>query len=349
MTSSPGTHAAALALIAAAGLPAFAGATSLSDCPYATGYAEQVIDVDDFDYDSDWLPVDSPIQVRLVIHAGNTISIDMFGDAIYDWSDGRVVLEGQPDMGTYEVDLGLNITSSIRFDILGIEWEGEVGEPIEFLVEDTVPFLPYLLPGNPDSPLEVTTEVERQTVIDYEAVDLLVASAALQVGISGNLNTWFETTRVTVIPDGIDGGVAELLAYDEPLPLALPDVAPLEHATAQAQLEGDIVFTPDLHAWPTVIVDVLGSEYTLAEFDIPIELPSVEDSWLFQPEPLDFERPEPPEPMDSGDTGGLDDTASGDDDDDKSGCGCAVNGRSGAAWMGMAWLLLGAALIRRRR
>ncbi len=339
---------APLAALLLLGLPGAALATTTSESPYTTGYAEQVIDVDDFDYDSDWQPADSPIQVRLVIHAGNTISIDMLGDAIYDWSDGTVVLEGQPEMGFYEVDLGLDIASYLRFDIMGIEWEGEVGDPIEFMVEDLVSFLPYLLPGNPSSPLEVTTEVEKQLVVDYQAIDLLVASASLQVSISGKLDTWFETTVVTVTPHEVDGGVAELVAYDEPQPLALLDVEPLEIAGADAQLSGDIVFEPDLHAWPTVVVEVLGSEYVLAEFDIPIDLPIVEDTWLFEPEELRFERPEPPEPVDTGDTGLDDDTGTGDDEDDEPGrCGCTAGATGGA--LGLGWLLLGLAAVRRRR
>ncbi len=330
----------------ALGLASPAAAETTSTSPYSTAFAEQVIDVDDYDYDSDWQPADSAIQVRLVVHAGNTISLDMDGDAIYDWSDGTVVLEGLPELGWYAVDLGLFIASYLRFDLMGIEWEGEVGDPIEFLVEDLVDFQPYLLPGNPDSPLDVTTEVEKQTVIDYSAVDIVVASASLQVAISGNLNTWFETTSVTVVPDAIDGGEALLELYAEPVPLMLLDVEPLDSATASAQLEGDVVFTPDLHAWPTVVVDILGSEYILAEFDIPIELPVVEDTWLFDPEPLSFERPEQPDPVDSGDT-----SEPGDDTGTPLGvehkrCGCATS--AGAAGLGLAWLLLGAVALRRR-
>jgi MYXO-CTERM domain-containing protein len=343
-------HAAAfacgLAALALSAAPAAAETTSVS--PYWTGYAEQVIDVDDYDYDSDWQPADSPIQVRLVVHAGNTIGLDMVGDALFDWSDGTVWIEAEPAMGSYEVDLGLFIGSYIRFDIMGIEWEGEVGDPIEFQVTDLVDFEPYLLPGNPDSPLDITTEVERQNVIDYDALDLYVASASLMVDLSGSLNTWFETTAVTVIPDGVDGGVASLEAYREPESLALQDVEPLEYADAQAQLEGDVVFTTDLHAWPSVVVDVLGTEYTLAEFDIPIELPAIEDHWIFDVEALSFQRPEPPpEPEDTGETG-EDDDGDGDGGDDE-GCGCAGAGHPGGGLLALAWLALGGALVSRRR
>jgi uncharacterized protein (TIGR03382 family) len=335
-------QAAAGGLIAALLLAPPARAETESASPYWTGYAEQVIDVDDYDYDSDWQPADSPIQVRLVVHAGNTISLEMLGDALYDWNAGEVWLEAEPAMGSYEVDLGLFIGSYLRFDILGIEWEGEVGEPIEFQITDLVDFEPYLLPGNPDSPLDLTTEVERQTVIDYDALDLYVASASLRVDLSGSLNTWFETTAVTVIPAELDGGAATLEAYREPGPMALLEVEPLEYADAQAQLEGDVVFTTDLHAWPSVVVDLLGTEYTLAEFDIPIELPSIEDHWIFDPEPLSFQRPEPPpEPEDSGEAG-----SDQDEEEGKERCGCAA--RTGPP-LALAWLLLGVALISRRR
>jgi MYXO-CTERM domain-containing protein len=332
----------AVAALSGALLCGPATASELSVSPYATGYAEQVIDVDDFDYDSDWQPADSPIQVRLVIHAGNTISIDMLGDAVYDWSDGTVVLEGQPELGSYELDLGLGITSSLRFDLMGIEWEGELGEPIDFTIYDLVGFEPYLLPGNPSSPLDVTTEVEKQNVVEYDAIDIYVAAATLRVDISGSLNTWFETALVELVPLGVDGGVAQLVVHAEPQPLALPDVEAKEWADATAQLTGDIVFTPDLHAWPSVVVEIFGTEYTLAEFDIPIELPSVEDTWIFGPAELSFQRPEPPEPQD---TGSAADTGEDDPDGKEPRCGCGTPGAGGA---GLAWLLLGLVALRRR-
>lgn len=335
----------ALPALALLGLALPAAASTTSSSPYATGWVEQVIDVDDFDYDSDWQPADSPIQVRLVIHAGNTIAIDMVGEAVYAWSDGTVVLEGLPDDGLYTVDLGLSITSSLRFDLMGIQWEGEVGDPIDFTVEDLATFQPYLLPGNPDSPLDVTTDVEKQTVVDYNALDLYLASASLRVDLSGSLRTWFETVLVTVTPTDADG-TASLVEAALPEPLGLAPVEPGETATATAQLEGDVLFEPDLHAWPSVIVEVFGTEYTLAEFDIPIDLPVVEDRWIFEPEPLAFERPEDPAPDDTGEPGDPDDTGLP-DGVGKPGCGCTGAGPAGA--LGLAWLAGLAVLSARRR
>ena len=311
--------------------PALATDTALS--PYITSYEEQVLDVDDYDYDSDWVPEDSSIQVRLEVHAGNTIAIFMDGDAVYDWDAEAIDLEGALDGGLFELDLGLTITSSLRFDILGYGWEGEVGEPIDWWVYDEALFLPYLLEGNPDRPLEVYTEVPKETVVEYTAIDLYVASGTLRVDVSGELDTVFATNSVTVTP--LDGGEDALLVTEgtgTPLVFAEGEDA----AEAEAQLEGDVQFTPSLSAWPSVVIDLFGSEYTLAEFEVPLDMPAVEDVWTFEPEWLGFERPVPEdEHDDTADEGAGDDTGaieSGGKD-----CGCASTNRGVG---GLGWGLL---------
>ncbi|MFH1466761.1 MAG: MYXO-CTERM sorting domain-containing protein [Pseudomonadota bacterium] len=328
------------ALLVALLTPGPLGAAEPASSPFETAYSEQVLDFDNFDYDSDWQPADSPIQVRLVAHLGNTIAIDMSGDALYDWDAAQVWLEGTQDGGFFSLDMGLEITVSLKFDILGIQYEGEVGDPVSFLVQDEASFDPYLLEGDPDRPLIVQTDVEKQNVVEYEAVDLYVASATVRVDVSGTLWTEFASDTVTVTP--ADGGAAVVVdAEPDPFPLAFAEAALEVPAEAEAQLEGQILFTPELTAWPSVVVDLLGTEYTLAEFELPIDLGEAAATWLFDPEPLSFARPAPaPE-----DTGGPDDSGAGGPTVGE-GCGCAAGGAGGLLAGLLA--LLGAAARRRR-
>ncbi len=309
---------------------------------YTTSFEEQVLDVDDYDYDSDWVPEDSSIQVRLEVHAGNTIAILMDGDAVYDWAGQAIDLEGALDGGLFEMDLGLTITSSLRFDLLGYEWEGEVGEPIDWWIFDEAWFQPYLLEGNPDRPLEVYTEVPKETVVEYTAIDLYVASGTLRVDVSGEIDTVFATTSVTATP--MDGGEpAVLVSEGSGTPLAFVESEDL--AEAEAQLEGDIAFSPSLSAWPSVVIDLFGTEYTLAEFELPLDLPAIEDVWVFEPEWLGFERPEPDDEI--GDTGDEDDT--GEVVTGGKTCGCASSSGGAGSLIGGLLFVLGLACVSRRR
>ena len=315
---------------------------------YDTGYLEEVFDVENFDFDSDWIPAGSPIQVRLQIHAGNTLAIEMTGDATYDWDIQQLALWGDASGGLFTMDLGLTVTTSMRYDILGNQWEGVVGDPFEFWLNDSATFLPYLLEGNPDRPLVLSSEIEPQTIIDYPAVDVGIASASILIDISGVLDSAFAANQVTMTP--LDGGPAVDVVADETLvPLTFADGdGPAE---AQAQLAGDITFDSTVSLWPSVVVTLLMIDYELVQFELPLDLPGIDETWTFEPEIVTFERPEP----ESDDDDDEDDDSTDDDDntdeytaenESVNGCNCTVDPRPPSAAMA---LVVGLAILWRRR
>ena len=115
---------------------------------------------------------------------------------------------------------------------------------------------------------------------------------------------------------------------------------------------------------PHLVMEIFGMPYEIAGIDIPVMLPEMNDSWIFETRTMNFDRPEPPvDPMDGGATeggedGGLDagetygdesgeTGASLDELGSGEGCSCRADSRGGA--LGLLGLLLLPALRRRRR
>jgi len=150
-----------------------------------------------------------------------------------------------------------------------------------------------------------------------------------------------------------------IVTHNEELPLTPDEVEdwtlPLEvDATLMAQVDTQttVIIRPHL------VMEILGTPYEVAGIDIPVELPEMSDEWIFETEQLQFERPEPTTPADSGeaDSGGGDDSGEGTDSETSStsassqdevgaddGCNCGSTDRSSDSapvllgLIGLAW------------
>jgi len=319
-----------------------AGAQEVS--PLLCEREEQVLGVDDFDYDSDWLPAGSPIQVRMIAHAGNTVSVSMDGDALFSWEESAFSVEGAADGGEFTIDAGLDVQAQVRFDIAGYEWDGDLMDPFLYGIFESVVFTPYLLPGHPERPVVIDADLPRETLADVPiGVDLVVASGQLHIEIGGHVHAELVGDSMTL--DAFDQGEAVLTEYGGQAPLAADPLLDLEgEATLAASLAIDITFL----LYPSVVLTILGTDYTLAEFEVPVDAPPYDETWIFDPVPVAFAAPPPPEAGDDDDAGVQGDAGEGDDRGSSrvSGCGClAVDGAAGGSTLGIA-LLLG---CRRRR
>src|SRR6187551_2264929 len=93
---------------------------------------QDLLGLRDVSFDSDWFPPDSPVQLRLLVHAADTILIEMPGEARYDWSQSTIALAGDVREGFFAVDLGAQLHASVRFDVAGIQWESDLLGPYDF-------------------------------------------------------------------------------------------------------------------------------------------------------------------------------------------------------------------------
>lgn len=321
--------------------------------PFLCERDEQVLGVDDFDYDSDWLPAGSPIQVRLLAHAGNTVSVSMDGDALFDWEEAGFSVEGLLDGGEFTIDAGLDVEAQVRFDLAGYEWEGDLMDPFLYGIFESAIFTPYLLPGHPERPVIIDADIPRETLADVPiGIDLVIASGQLHIEVGGHV--YAELVGDTVTLDTLDQGQTVLDEYFGWAPLSADPLQDLEgEATLAASMTIEITFL----LYPSVVLTILGTDYTLAEFEVPVDAPPYDETWIFDPVPVSFAAPPPPEEGDDDDDdGGVQGDAGegrGRGSSQTSGCGCtAGDGSPVAPPSGLAALLLCAVLglgARRRR
>lgn len=329
---------------------------SEATAPFPTEHEEELLGVDDFEYDTGWIPASSPIQVRFFAHAGNTVYVSMDGEAIYDYATGRISFLGAPESGLFDIDVGIDVQAQVQFDILGIQWTGDLIDPFLYGIFESTTFDPYLLMGNTDRPAIIDAELPRETLADVPlGIDLLVASGSLHVDVGGHIYAELEGSSITAWADSDDERLCVITVEggDGPLP---PD-APWTDFSAWGQLRTHIHAEFTLLLYPSVVLEVLGQDYTLAEFELPIDMPDRDADWTFDPVPLDFDAPpEPtPEPTPEGDDDSAAEHDGGDGVADArggvesfGGCGCDQDGGFAARLWALS-LVLPLALGRRRR
>ena len=79
------------------------------------------------EFDTGWVPADSPLQVRFQIVSEGGASVEMEGVARLGWPEGLTLsLEPTPGTGEIIVDAALSAVSSVKFNVLDYSWDSEI-------------------------------------------------------------------------------------------------------------------------------------------------------------------------------------------------------------------------------
>lgn len=359
--------------IAALGWLAFGGVEDATAADrFEPSFEQQLVGFQDVDFDSGWVPAGAPLQLRFYAHAADSISVEMLGDAFYDWDAETIEFAGDPEAGLFAIDVGLELQASVRFDVGGFQWQSDLLGPWDYAIVSDALFTPYLLPGNLDRPVQIDDQTDGFTVASVPVVpDIIIASGNLDVDVAADITASLEGLRIEATTEH-DGAIVD--AEGVPSPLS-PD-AEGEALMVEGVMVAILQTAPVLVVRPHLVMSILGQDYEIVGIDIPVALPPTDDTLVFDPEPLLFDAPEPPPPPATSDEGGQDEsggddtgpvdaTASttgsvetGDTDDTGGGqvpplgdgCGCHGQGsRSGGspAWVLLLLLLPGLAARRR--
>jgi MYXO-CTERM domain-containing protein len=332
---------------------------------FSPSYEQQLLGFEDAGVDTGWIPANSPVQLRLLASAANTVTIELPGTAYYDWRTEELRFEGDAAAGLFEYDVGLEIIASVKVDVGLVQWESDLLGPYDWGVQAAEMFTPYLLEGNPERPVTLSDKSGELDLVSIPLVpDIVVLSGNLDIALFVDIEASLQCNRIEVLdPSGetsvfvFEGESLWIDPGEGPDPLVLP-------ATAHCQLQTQ----PTLIIHPHLVVTVLLDEFDIAGIDIPVDLPVVDEEIAFETIELSFPFWEPPEPGDgdgdpaeggeSGEDGGTDETDRGTDEtggaglggigDD--GCNCSTNQSS--SWPGLGGTLLGLVALlglRRRR
>jgi MYXO-CTERM domain-containing protein len=260
-----------------------------------------LVGFEDFDFDSGWFPMGAPVQLRFYAHAADSIEIEMLGDAFYDWNAETIAFEGDPMAGRFAIDVGLELQASVRFDVAGLVWESDVLGPWDYAITSEAFYTPYLLPGNPDAPVEIADQTDGVPVASVPIVpNIIVASGNLDVTVAADITARLEGVRIEATTIG-DGAIVD--AEGVPSPLSpTPGADPL---AVDGVLVAALQTAPVLIVRPHLVMSILGQNFEIFGIDIPIALPETDEQLAFDPEPMLFDAPEPP-PSDS--SGGVDES-----------------------------------------
>jgi hypothetical protein len=361
---------APLCVLAFGGLPGSEPATDR----FEPRMQRDLVGLEDVDFDSGWFPMDSPVQLRFYAHAADSIVIEMLGDGLYDWDAETIAFAGDPMAGWFLLDVGLELQASVRFDVLGIQWESDILGPWDYAVASEAFYTPYLLPGNPESPVEIHDQTDGVPVASVPIVpDIIVASGNLDVTVAADITARLEGVRIEATAMDDAGGMGDAAIVDaEGVPSPLTPTPAADPLMVDGVLVAALQTAPVLIVRPHLVMSILGQDFEIFGIDIPIALPETDDQLVFDPEPMLFDAPDPPPGADSGldesgegggdgatdaDAGSTADATGGtgtDTDTDGSplggedlagGCGCQAPA-GGSGWALLPWLLAG---LRRRR
>lgn len=265
-----------------------------------------LVGLEDVDFDSDWFPPDAPVQLRLYAHAADSIEIEMLGDGVYDWDAETIAFEGDAGAGRFAIDVGLELQASVRFDVFGLQWESDILGPWDYAITSEALYTPYLLPGNPESPVEIDDHTDGVPLASVPIVpDIIVASGNLDISVAADITARLEGLRIEATTDA-DGAIVD--AEGVPSPLSpTPGADPL---AVDGVLVASLQTAPVLIVRPHLVMSILGQDFEIFGVDIPIALPETDEQLDFDPEPMLFAAPEPP-PAGGESGGGLDESGGG--------------------------------------
>ncbi|MEM7157230.1 MAG: MYXO-CTERM sorting domain-containing protein [Myxococcota bacterium] len=336
-------------------------------------HSQDLVGLEDVDFDSGWLPADSPVQFRFYAHAADSIQIEMIGDGLYDWDTETLSFEGTEMGGYFLLDVGLELQASVRFDLgPGIQWESDILGPWDYAITSDAIFTPYLLPGHPESPVIINDQTDGVPVVSVPIIpDIIVASGNLDVDVAADITAELSGTRIEVSNDS-DAAVVDASLVASPL-MADAEADPM---MVEGVMVAQLGTAPVLIVRPHLVMSIIGQEFDIFGIDIPIPLPETDDEIVFDPEMMLFDAPEP---VPGDDTGSLDESGDGGDEgvddgmgdgtmggadeggtegetdadgssagsiEELGGCGC--NSRGSTPLSGLALLLLALGLRRRR-
>lgn len=343
-----------------------AGATESDD--FDPRLMIDLVELDDVDFDSGWVPAGSPVQLRFYAHAADSVVIEMLGDGTYDWNAEEIGFEGHVDGGRFLLDVGMELQASVRFDVAGLQWESDILGPWDYAITSEAIFTPYLLPGHPERPVEIQDQTDGVPVASVPIVpDIIVASGNLDITVAADITAQLSGTRIEV-SHGTEASIVDAFQTPSPLPPE-PGADPLE---VEGVMVTQLQTAPVLIIRPHLVMSILGTDYEIFGIDIPVALPETDDELVFDPELMAFDAPAPAPPDTGADesgsggaTGVGDATATGGDsgssgtgtdgdtdgnpaccEDGVGGCGCRGADPSPATAWGLGLLVLG---LRRRR
>ena len=265
------------------------------------------------EFDTDWVPPNSPLQLRIEAEFANSIFIEMAGLGVYDWEAETLHFEGDPEMGRFAYDVGIFLNARVRFNALGQNLETDILGPFDYLIDPELSFTPYLLDGAEDDPVVLMDVTDPFTLVSVPIFpDIVIASGNLDINLSAEIDATLSGIRIDTTTEDLNTASSTVHAQPESL---MPDSGGGD-MTVEGRMFVQLDTSPTIVLEPTVVFSIFGQDFTVANLPIPIDLPTISDAQELESRDMTFPRWVPPsgDGDGDGDSGGDSGSDSGGDD-----------------------------------
>lgn len=255
----------------------------------------------DFDYDTGWVPSNSPIQLRIVLAIHDRTQVDLAGTLDSTWPDPITLTpKGTPQQGHISIDEGFEISIQARFTVTvasqTYSWTGNVPylPNVNFLATASQTFDPWAWKGGDPKLTTVTATTATQKIAQVDLVSLVTSipgfSGGFELDGAAAFSAWYDTLRID---------------FDEQNGVSpIPNVDPTHADTrllfsespsfdTNAFIHGEVTRQVTLHFIPAFYFSILGDDFTFPITDLPLPLPaSNPEPWDFDPVPIHVPLPE---------------------------------------------------------
>lgn len=290
---------AALAALLLAGRPAAAYDVLASFCPGEEGedltcqrgaLAFERVDAlpVEFNFDTGWVPANSPLQVHLWAGVYANTRASLHGSLDTAWPDAfYLTTPGDIDGGAFSYHYGVDVgaQAAIHIEVAGqnYDWVGDIPyvPQIDFQVQAEGTFDAWgWQPGVTLSSTTDTVTLAQVGIGDIVGGSIPGIDGGFQLDVAMEIESRYKTDRIVITTaDGAPVPGGDITADGDASAAPYPGGPSVE---LDVHPEGTVKYDGTLHLIPAFYVELLGQSWSIPIADIPIGFPITEAEWIFE-------------------------------------------------------------------
>ena len=267
-----------------------AGAHEATPSPVQFSYSKEAFRP--WSIDTGWIPADGPVRTRFIGFVGGGMSSSASGAVHLSWPQSSLWADAADGAGQLSMDLGVELQTYLHLELQIpdgplIVWEGPIPlfPGFDYRFANASAFNPFLLEGQDPASVLVTDNIQQTELYSLSLTDLIIpipgVSGEIEVTAGGLLDTVMRGARLS-FPEG------DLLQHGALLPAPLP---PGPYYQTTVRYDADVTYQGTLLLQPAVVLHLGPLEWELAQFDLPVPLSPVNETWQFDTKTVGFQVP----------------------------------------------------------
>ncbi len=239
-----------------------------------------------FDWDTNWIPNGSPLQVRFYVKVPAETTVKLSGQLKTSWPQAMTLATPGGGRGFLGFDYGLEVGAKARIDTtvagIPIKWTGDIPyvPQVDFHLTGATTFQPWAFAPNGAKASAFSKEF---TLFDVNLLGLAgipsqISKGGVSLDVKGELSATYTTDRIQIDPAG--PGELPIQSASGTAYRAFAGGAFVEY---DVWPEGTVHYDGTLHLIPAFFIEVLGKKFTIPITDFPLTMPIGDQAFVFDP------------------------------------------------------------------